>query len=185
MGYLAKLTGPTATRTEILLQFLVPAAIVAFLVYSQAAFLFGQGLLYTIVLCLLAFDVIGGVVTNETIAARRWFNRDGVSKLKKWLFCLMHLVHICALFLFLNEPALSGFLTYCSLYLASFTLVILTPNYISRAVAAWLYCAFIVLFFEFDYFGLENFKYLLLIFHYKIVVAYSVSFHELDPVNNR
>lgn len=185
MGLLAKLTGPTATRTEILLQFIAPVAIVAFLVYSQAAFLFGQGLLYTIILCLLAFDVLGGVVTNETLAARKWFNRDDVSKLKKWLFCLMHLVHICVLFLYLNEPALPGLLTYGSLYLASFTLVILTPNYISRAVAASLYCGFIVLFFEFDYFGLENFKYLLLIFHYKIVVAYSVSFHELDPVNNR
>ena len=86
----------------------------------------------------LAFDIGGGIVTNSTSAAKRWYHRAEYTKLKHFGFVATHLVHIALLaFLFSPNPfaysiALGGLLVLATLIL------LLTPLYLQRPMAVGL-----------------------------------------------
>ncbi|WP_462323105.1 hypothetical protein [Halochromatium sp.] len=76
-GALDKFIGPGATTAELLLQILAP--LVAALAAPLYAALSGEDWSwFQYLLCaVLAFDMVGGVVTNATSSAKRWYHRDG------------------------------------------------------------------------------------------------------------
>lgn len=88
LGYI---TGPGATRGEILLQFSVAiAAAVAIPAWALAAgvdWVFWQ----TIIASLVSFDLFGGIATNSTASAKRWFHRPSRTERHHLGFVLLHL----------------------------------------------------------------------------------------------
>ncbi len=86
----------------------------------------------------LAFDIGGGIVTNSTSAAKRWYHRPGHGRLQHFGFVAAHLVHIGLMaFLFADAPiyyalALGGML------MVSTVTLLFTPLYLQRPMAVGL-----------------------------------------------
>ncbi|WP_192925007.1 hypothetical protein [Sodalinema gerasimenkoae] len=94
VGYLDRLTGPGATAAELWLQFL-PAlgALVAAPVYASTLPMQWSGLQLGL-MGLLALDLVGGVLTNATVSAKRWYHRPGQGWWQHLGFVALHVVHV-------------------------------------------------------------------------------------------
>src|SRR5574337_1540630 len=85
--------GPGATRAEIVLQFAIPA-IAAILALLHARYIGVHWSAIQYVLCaLLAFDIAGGIITNATSSAKRWYHRAGQGFRQHFRTVLLHLAH--------------------------------------------------------------------------------------------
>lgn len=144
-GYWDKFVGPGATRAEQLLS-LVPASLAALAIsYYAYRNQLGWNVTQVIVAALLAFDIVGGVTTNATASAKRWYHREGQGFVQHFGFVAVHAFQI-----FLVAWLFRGFdMTFFGvayLYLLFSALVTLTvPLYIQRSVALLFVCGAIVL----------------------------------------
>jgi hypothetical protein len=86
--------GPGATRAELGLE--ISAATLAALAMLAYALLvpLGWNGWQTAVAVLFAFDLAGGVVTNATSTAKRWYHRDGQRTGQHLLFLAVHSIHL-------------------------------------------------------------------------------------------
>jgi len=143
-GALDRLTGPGAELFEVVLQFGVAltASVAAWFRYRSV----GSGPLWLAGLAaFLAFDIAGGVVTNATAPAKRWFHREGQGFPEHFRFQALHLVHI-ALLAFLFAPGDWLLFTLLSAALIGCSVVILvTPRYLKRPASMALYGAAVVI----------------------------------------
>ncbi|MBN2003500.1 MAG: hypothetical protein JXA21_09105 [Anaerolineae bacterium] len=88
---------------------------------------------------LVAVDVVGGIVTNATSTAKRWYHRAGQGFRQHFGFVALHLAHIF-LVAWLFRGMDWGFFGLASAYLLGATLIILkTPLYLQRPVALFLF----------------------------------------------
>lgn len=134
-GALDRSVGPGATASELMLQFL-PAAIAA---VAVPVFTADRGLGWTtaqtLVAALLAFDTVGGVLTNATSAAKRWYHREGRTFVQHLGFASVH-----ALQLFLVAWLFRGmdwffFGVYFLFLMSAATIILVMPRYLQRPVA--------------------------------------------------
>jgi len=136
-GPLDRFIGPGATRAEVLLQFgpaLLSAGawLVAALVYD-----WDWSPFQTIVVMLLSIDLVGGVMTNATSSAKRWYHREGQGFRQHFGFVLIHLHPFLIMALF--DPGNWLFAIGAYGYLLAGALVILTtPLYLRRPPALLL-----------------------------------------------
>lgn len=138
-GQLDRLIGPGATPAELVLQFVpsVGAAIAAPLYASTLPIDWSPWQLGLI--AILGFDLVGGVLTNATAAAKRWYHRPGQKWQQHLSFVAVHLVHI-GLVAFLFRGADGLFFAGVSSYLLLAAMLILaSPLYLQRPVALGLY----------------------------------------------
>lgn len=94
LGQLDRFIGPGATPAELILQ-LAPslcAAISAPLYASTLPVAWSPWQLGLI--AILGFDLVGGVLTNATSAAKRWYHRPGQGWRQHLTFVSVHLFHI-------------------------------------------------------------------------------------------
>lgn len=143
-GSIDRFIGPGVTRSELVLQLLVPtaAACIAPLYAWQIAA--GWSVWQYVVAGLIAFDVVGGVATNATSTAKRWYHREGQGFLQHFGFIVLHLLHLILVsWLYLNFETLWIFITGGYLLLSS-AVILLTPLYLQRPVAMVLYVGAIV-----------------------------------------
>ena len=138
-GLLDRITGPEATTAELLVQF-IPSALFALIAPIYAHNLAVDYTSWQLgLISLLGFDLVGGVLTNATSSAKRWFHRSGQTWQHHLAFVSIHLVHIflvALLFRNLNW----GFFAILSSYLIGASILILqTPLYLQRPVALGLY----------------------------------------------
>jgi hypothetical protein len=166
-----RFVGPGATRAEVALQLAVPllAALAApwHAARSGADWSTGQAVLGT----LLAADIAGGIVTNATSTAKRWYHRAGHGVRQHLLFVLLHGVHLLLVsWAFLQMDWIwvlqtGGFL------MAAAAAILLVPRYLQRPVALTAYAASVWL--ALDVFrrppGLEWF---LILFYLKLLVSH-------------
>lgn len=138
-GVLDKLIGPGATRAERLLQILVPS--VAAIAAPLYAATMGQSWSWVqYLLCMvLAFDLVGGVVTNATSSAKRWYHRNGQGFAQHVGFTAAHLLHLLLVaWLYLDNDwtwaAIAG-----GYLLAAADLILMVPVYLQRPTALILY----------------------------------------------
>lgn len=144
-GQWDKFVGPGATRAEQILS-LVPSILAATaLVFYAYHYQLGWNLGQYIVAAVLAFDVVGGVTTNATSSAKRWYHRDGQGFTQHFGFVAIHAIQIFLVaWLFRNFDLIYFGLVYG--YLLISALITLTvPLYIQRSVALLLVCGAIVL----------------------------------------
>jgi len=139
LGGWDRFVGPGATKAEELLQLILGGAIA---IGGVVLFWLAQGQTASIwqwlFVAVLAFDIGGGIVTNSTSAAKRWYHRPGHGRLQHFGFVAAHLVHIGLMaFLFADAPiayalALGGML------MISTVLVLFSPLYLQRPMAVGL-----------------------------------------------
>lgn len=138
-GVVDRLTGPGATNAELLLQ-LVPSLVA---MVAAPIFALNQPVQWTPLqigfIALLAFDIVGGILTNATATAKRWYHRPGQSWRQHLAFVSLHLIHVLLVAL-LFRGGDWGFWIGTSGYLLAASVVILgSPLYLQRPVALGLY----------------------------------------------
>jgi hypothetical protein len=144
-GALDRFIGPGATAAELWVQLLGTLGLTGLLLW----FSLRQDELLTApqigLLALLAFDLSGGVITNATSAAKRWYHRPGQGPREHLAFVLPHGAHL-ALLAWLFPSVGWPFALLCFLYLAGATLAVLrAPLYLQRPVALLAYAGALLL----------------------------------------
>lgn len=145
-GWWDRFIGPGATPAELWLQLIGAVVLTALLLaFSLAQAAGAWSALQVIILTLLAFDLNGGVITNATSAAKRWYHRPGQGLAQHLAFVLPHGVHLALLAWFFPEIGWS-FAVLCYLYLAVATLgVLLAPLYLQRPLVLIAYVGTLLL----------------------------------------
>ena len=140
-----KFIGPGPTRAELLMQLIIPlAAAVAAALYAWR-WVEGWTLVQRVVSVLLAIDISGGIVTNATSTAKRWYHRQGQGFRNQFGFVALHLLHLVVvswLYLSLDTPwvVVSG-----GDLLISTLVILLVPQYLQRPTAMTAYaCALVI-----------------------------------------
>lgn len=144
-GQWDKFVGPGATRSEQILS-LVPSTLAAVVIsYYAYRYQLGWNLVEYIVTTLLAFDIVGGVITNATSSAKRWYHRQGQGFVQHFGFVAVHAFQIFLVaWLFRGfDMAFFGLVYGYLLFSALMTLVV--PMYIQRSVALLCVCGAIIL----------------------------------------
>lgn len=173
LGALDRFIGPGATQAELWLQFGGAAAIacLCFALYwtSNA----DRDALRAIVVVLLALDIAGGVVTNATASAKRWYHRDGQGWRSHLAFVAAHAVQLALVaWLFAEQPWLYLAASYGLLLIAAGA-VLGVPRYLQRPVA---YGAYAVCFLtaQLPLFSLPGLGWFLPLFYFKLLVSHLV-----------
>lgn len=170
-GSVDKLIGPGATRAEKNIQlyppFALAAGIVAFGLINQVDWSLWQ----YVVIAFLAVDMLGGVITNATSAAKRWFFRDGEGFKQHMTFVALHLVQTAMFswaFLEFNLVWIAGVY---GILLAGSAVILKTPLYLQRPVAALIYV--VTLFLSLYVFETEPYlEWFLPVLFFKILVSH-------------
>lgn len=135
LGALDRFIGPGATRAEVVLQFAIPTVgAVGALVYASRMPT-GWTLAQYVLCFLLAFDIAGGVVTNATASAKRWYHRSGQSFKEHFGFVALHLVHIVAVSWLYLGLDITWFLIAGGYLLLAAAAVLTVSHYLQRPTA--------------------------------------------------
>ncbi len=131
--------GPGATTAELWLQGVLTVmggtTLIGLALWSGTAWTPVQIVLAS----LLALDMVGGIVTNATSSAKRWYHREGQGFWRHLGFTALHTGHIF-LVAWLFRDMDWHFLTLGSIFLlAAATLILKTPLYLQRPVALFLF----------------------------------------------
>ena len=93
-GALDRFFGPGTTRAEAWIQALFSiGAAIAMPAYAAASG-FGWSLLQYTVATWLAFDLVGGIITNATSSAKRWYHREGQGFREHFRFIVFHVAYL-------------------------------------------------------------------------------------------
>jgi hypothetical protein len=146
-GALDRFIGPGATPAELWVQGVyvvaMTAALIGYALWSGVAWTLVQ----TVVAGLLALDMAGGIVTNATSAAKRWYHRPGRGFAEHLGFVAVHTLHILLVaWLFRAGTVDWAYAAVMSFGLLAAAVVILkAPLYLQRALALGLFAASIPL----------------------------------------
>ncbi|MEL6553804.1 MAG: hypothetical protein AAFQ63_10145 [Cyanobacteria bacterium J06621_11] len=139
LGALDRFIGPEATSAEIVLQ-LAPSVLAAI---AAPAYALSLPIAWTPwqlgLLTLFGFDISGGVLTNATSAAKRWYHRTGQGWQQHLSFVAIHLLHIGAVALFFRGGDGLFFGSVSAYLLIAAGLILSVPLYLQRPVALGLY----------------------------------------------
>lgn len=138
-----RFVGPGATRGEERLQVIgtvaLTIALMAFLVLRSMELDWSAA--QWIVSALLAFDLLGGVITNATSAAKRWYHRPGQAGPRAHLpFVAVHGAHlllVAALFRGMDWTYVVVFYAYL---MAAAVIVAQSPLHLQRPMGMALWC---------------------------------------------
>jgi hypothetical protein len=148
MGQWDKFVGPGATPHEEWLQLLSSlflTTLLLLLLYAHGYFTQWTPV-QTLIVVLLAFDLVGGVITNATSTAKRWYHRAGQDGLAAHLpFIAVHGIHLLLIAVFFRQMdwmyiiVLYGYLLIATLLLTRF------PLYLQRPAGMALFCGAVLL----------------------------------------
>ncbi|MFZ3475071.1 hypothetical protein ACODT3_00620 [Streptomyces sp. 4.24] len=95
-----------------------------------------------VVVALVGLDLIGGVLTNATNAAKRWYHRaDAGARRARLLFVSAHVIHLAAMGLVVLSGDVAWTLTNAALLLGGAVVVEFAPVHLRRPVAMALLMA--------------------------------------------
>ena len=138
-GNIDRFIGPGATPAELLVQF-VPAVAMAIAAplyaHSISADFTGWQLG---LIAFLAFDFMGGVLTNATAAAKRWYHRPGQGWQQHLSFVVLHLVHIAVVAIAFRGIDWFFFVGISSYLLLAAGMILASPLYLQRPIALGLF----------------------------------------------
>jgi len=144
-GLLDRFAGPGATRAELVFQFVLPlgAAVTA---VAYAAYAVGTWSVIQYILCaVLAFDIVGGIITNSTSSGKRWYHRTGQGFRQHFGFLMLHLGHLAIVsWVFLTLDLFWLVMSGVYLLIAGLA-IILSPLYLQRPVALVMYAGSVLL----------------------------------------
>lgn len=132
---LDRFIGPGATKGEMVLQFAVPTLFAATLCGMAAVLPWGWTPVQVIGATVLAFDTLGGVITNATGAAKRWYHRSGQSRRDHLLFVAVHAVQVALFSWLFTAPGWVSFLIVYGYLLFASAVIVGVPVYLQRPVS--------------------------------------------------
>jgi hypothetical protein len=144
LGALDKFVGPGATIVELALQFGVAAALAAVMFVLALRADYNWGIIQYAVFLIFALDLVGGVITNATSAAKRWYHRAGQGMVPHFGFVALHGVHLLILALVFRSMDWTFFAAFYAYLLATAFILLITPLYIQRALAMAFFCGAVV-----------------------------------------
>lgn len=166
-----KFVGPGQTRAEFWL-ILVPS-----LLAGLAAPLFalcsglGWSVWQLVVAGFLALDLVGGVVTNATATAKRWYHRPGQGWLQHLGFVALHGVHLALVVWLFRDGDWVYFNVYYLYLLVASLSIIQVRLYLQRPLALLLLVGAILI----NYYGLppaQGLEWFVPIFFLKLLVSH-------------
>ncbi|ASP40897.1 hypothetical protein CHH28_10380 [Bacterioplanes sanyensis] len=140
-GNIDRFIGPGASKAEAWLQLVVPL-LAAISVWIWAP---SWGPLQLLLAIVLAADLAGGIVTNATASAKRWYHRPGQGKRQHMSFIALHFIQLTLFSIVFMDfdlawiAASGGYLL-----LASWTIVSV-PLYLQRPIAMTLFAVSVML----------------------------------------
>ena len=137
-GALDRFAGPGASTAELLLQFIGSGLAAVVVVGASLAGGWGWTVAQMIVAAVLALDVMGGVITNATGAAKRWYHREGQNARAHLLFVLIHAAQPTLLVLFFDPGNWTFVLAGFGYLAGSAVVLLLAPQYLQRPVSGLL-----------------------------------------------
>ncbi|MBC7004671.1 hypothetical protein BIZ37_19090 [Photobacterium sp. BZF1] len=144
-GGIDKLIGPGATKAEKNLQLYVPFAACLILLACVYYWQLGWDWVQYLVAALLAVDIVGGIITNATSSAKRWFHREGQGFNQHMGFISVHFLQLSLFsWAFLDFDLMWIVVTGAYMMLAS-VIILKVSLYLQRPVALTLYSLTILL----------------------------------------
>lgn len=142
-----KFIGPGATDAEQWLQLVGALGLTAVLTLlnitqrSELNWSIGQWLVFL----LFAFDLSGGIVTNATSAAKRWYHRAGQRFIDHFGFVAVHGIHLAVVAWLFRDGDWLYFAVYCGWLLVGTAVILRTPLYLQRPLALLLFSGSLLL----------------------------------------
>lgn len=133
-----RVVGPGATPAEQRLSLVPAIAFAAFVVIHASVRKFGWSPWQYLVAAWLAADIVGGIATNATSAAKRWYHRSGRSLQSHIRFVLGHLVYIFLVAWLFALNKFRFFALHSSYLILSALIVLKVRPYLQRSVALLL-----------------------------------------------
>jgi hypothetical protein len=141
LGAWDRFIGPGATCAELALELISAlGGAAAMLIYAVTA-LPNWNAVQVSVATLLAFDLTGGVVTNATVSAQRWYHRAGQGFKQHFAFVAAHMAHVFIVAALFRAGEWRYALIWSGLLLIATTIVLIAPKYLRRAIALLAVCA--------------------------------------------
>ena len=138
-GALDKFIGPGATRGEIWLQ-LVPAVAAA---VTAPLYALARGLHWSttqlVVAGVLGFDMVGGVITNSTSSAKRWYHRSDQTFKDHFGFVALHIFHLFIVAWLFRDMNWTYFGVTSAYLLAAAFVILKCPLHVRRPLGYLLY----------------------------------------------
>ncbi|HRE48602.1 MAG TPA: hypothetical protein PLD47_12825 [Aggregatilineales bacterium] len=143
LGVWDKFVGPGATPGEEYVQLiggLVLAGLLGMLVYQHRDALQWTGLQVAVVI-VLGLDLIGGIITNATATAKRWYHRPGQDTLRAHLpFVAAHGLHVLAITTLFRAMDWAFFVTVYGYLIVAAVIILTVPLYLQRPMSLILFC---------------------------------------------
>ena len=183
-GQLDKLIGPGATRAEKQIQSYVPlfgtGVLALYAFYAELGWSIGQ---YVVAL-ILTIDILGGIITNATSSAKRWYHKEGEGFAQHMRFICIHFIQLLLFsYFFLDFNLVWVLLTGGYLILASI-MILLTPLYLQRPVALIFYALSLILsLYVFE--STEGLQWFLPLFYLKLLISHLLKEEPYRPVQER
>jgi hypothetical protein len=140
-----KFVGPGATRAEFWLMWVAAISAGIALPVIAITWDFGWSTGKLIVAGLIACDMAGGVITNATSSAKRWYHRPGQGFKKEFGFVAIHCIQIFLVAWLFGCMDWEFFGVIYGYLLVSTLVILLMPLYLQRPVAMLMICGAILL----------------------------------------
>jgi hypothetical protein len=142
-GYWDQFIGPGATQAEQWVQLglgvLLAVVLLAFLFVRREAL--NWSVVQVAVVVFFAVDLFGGVVTNATAAAKRWYHREGHDNLRGHLpFIVVHGIHLVVFSAAFRGMDWAFVIVLFGYLLAATVIVARVPLYLQRPIGMALFC---------------------------------------------
>jgi hypothetical protein len=138
-GQLDRLIGPGATPAELVLQLVPPVGAAIAAPFYASTLSIDWSFWQLGLIAILGFDLVGGVLTNATAAAKRWYHRPAQGWRQHMGFVCVHFIHIGLVALLLRGGDGLFFAGVSSYLLLAAGLILASPLYLQRPVALGLY----------------------------------------------
>ena len=142
-----KFIGPGATNAELWLQLLGGlglTAVLALPAVQQRSDLNWSSWQW-LVFVLFAFDLSGGIVTNATSAAKRWYHRAGQRFMDHFGFVAIHGIHLAAIAWLFRDGDWLYFAVYYGWLMVGTAVILRTPLYLKRPLAMLIFSGALLL----------------------------------------
>jgi len=134
-GAFDRFIGPGATRAEIAVELLAALSGAAVMLIYAATNLPQWSMVQVIVATLFAFDLAGGVVTNATVSAQRWYHREGQGFKQHFGFVAAHVLHLCVVAALFRSGEWRYAIAWSIMLLGATAIVLIAPKNLRRAMA--------------------------------------------------
>ena len=170
-GKIDSFIGPGATSAEKNIQYYIPLLAGGLLIFSAYVGEFDWHLSQYLVALILTLDMVGGVITNATASAKRWYHREGEGFKQHMTFIMIHFVQLGFFSRFFLDFNLVWIVLVGGYMLFASILILLTPLYLQRPVALTLYCVSLLLsLYVFE--SVAGLEWFLPVFYLKLLISH-------------